>query len=170
MMLKNNQLPGNLRIRPARPEDSGFIEGLYRSTRQDLRLIDAEADFIEELIGMQHNAQTVGYGEQFPNAMYFVIERHEERIGRLVVDFGSNEVHVVDIALIPEARGQGYGTQILRVLQQAAAQTRAPLVLLVSRLNPQAKQTYLSLGFRVEQSDAMNERMAWYPTIELMRG
>ncbi len=168
MMLNNNQLSDNLRIRPARPEDNGFIEMLYRTTRQDLRLIDAETDFIEELIAMQQRAQIAGYGETFPNAMYFVVERLDERIGRVVVDFGSNEVHVVDIALIPAAQGHGYGTQVIRVLQQAAAETRAPVVLSVSRTNPGAKRAYLALGFRVEHSDGVVERMAWYPRNDAM--
>jgi ribosomal protein S18 acetylase RimI-like enzyme len=92
------------------------------------------------------------------------------RIGRIVVDFGSNEVHLVDIALIPEARGRGYGSQILRVLQQAAAQTRAPVTLTVSRTNPRARQVYLALGFRVEQGDAMAERMVWYPMSDMAHG
>jgi ribosomal protein S18 acetylase RimI-like enzyme len=160
----------NLRIRPARPEDSGFVEALYRSTRQDLLVVDAEADFIEDLVGMQYRAQITGYGEMFPDAMYFVVECMSAPIGRVVVDFGSNEVHLVDIALIPEARGQGYGTQILRILQRAAAQTRAPLTLTVSRTNPRARQVYLALGFRVEQGDAMVECMVWYPTSDLMHG
>ncbi len=96
-------------------------------------------------------------------AMYFVLEVMGTRIGRVVVDFGSKEVHIVDIAIVPEARGRGYGTQILRLMQQAAAKARAPLTLAVGRTNTRARQLYLALGFRVEQADAAVERMAWHP-------
>jgi len=169
MLVGNSPLPDNLGIRPARPEDKGFIESLYRSTRDDLRLIDAETDFIEELIGMQQRAQGQGYGEMFPNAMYFVVEHLNERIGRIVVDFGPNEIRLVDLAFVPQARGRGFGVTVIKAMQFAAGQSRAPLTLAVNRTNVRARQLYLSLGFRVEQSDVMTEYMAWYPTAVFMQ-
>lgn len=157
------QLPDGLSIRPARDNDKAFVESLFKSTRDDLRLIDAEHDYIENLIEQQHHAQTVGYGEQFPNAMYFIIEKQNERIGRVVIDFGANEVRIVDIAFIPVARNNGYGASIIRALKHTAAQVCAPMVLSVSRMNLRAKSFYLSEGFQVEESDDAIELMAWYP-------
>lgn len=170
MLPGGTPLPDGLGIRPARPEDRGFIESLYRSTRDDLRLINGEKEFVEELIGMQQQAQTQGYGDMFPNAMYFVVERLGERVGRIVVDFGPNEVRLVDIAFIPQARGRGYGSQVVKAMQSAAGHARAPLTLSVSRSNLRARQAYLSLGFRVERGDAMSEHMAWYPVAPQMQG
>lgn len=43
-----------------------------------------------------------------------------------------------------------------------------PLALSVHRSNPRAKQLYLSMGFQVEASGAMAERMVWYPAAEQM--
>ncbi|HZW26301.1 MAG TPA: GNAT family N-acetyltransferase [Gallionella sp.] len=157
------QLPDNMSIRPARDEDGGFIESLYRSSRDDLRLIQGEDDFIEELILMQHKAQTRGYGESYPNAFYFIIEKLGDKIGRIIVDFGHNEIRLVDVTFIREARGKGFGSGVIKALQYAAGQAKAPLTLTVHRHNPGAKRLYLSLGFRVEQSDPMVELMAWYP-------
>lgn len=157
------QLPENLAIRPAREEDSGFIESLYCSTRDDLRLIQAEDDFIEELILMQHKAQNQAYGETYPNAFYFIVEKLGEKIGRIIVDFGHNEIRLLDITFIREARGKGFGAAAIKALQYAAAQAKAPLALAVHRSNPGAKRFYLSLGFTVEQSDPMVEQMIWHP-------
>ncbi len=156
-------LPYGLGIRPARDGDKIFIESLYKSTRDDLRTIDAENDFIEELIEQQHQAQTVGYGEQFPNAMYFIIEKQNESVGRIVIDFGPNEIRIVDIAFIPQTRGKGYGAGIIRALKHAAKSACAPLVLSVYKTNPMAKKLYLQEGFQVERGDHMVELMAWYP-------
>ena len=158
------RLPDGLDIRPARDSDRPFIESLYHTTRDDLRLIDAESDFIESLIEQQQHAQTVGYGDQFPNAMYFIIEKQGERVGRVVIDFGHNEIRIVDIALIPEARGRGYGSGVLRALKHAAKSVCAPLVLSVHRQNPAARRLYEQEGFRLEQSDQMNDQMIWYPS------
>jgi ribosomal protein S18 acetylase RimI-like enzyme len=159
----NVKFQGGLSLRPMNSSDSVFIESLYRSTRDDLRMIDAEDDFIEELIGMQHSAQTQGYGDMFPNAMYFVAEYHSERIGRVVLDFGQNEVRVVDIALIPAARGKGYGSQVLQAVQLVAGKVMAPVTLSVRSDHVLAKQLYARLGFVVEEQQMPFERMIWYP-------
>lgn len=157
--------PEGLNLRPANTGDSAFIESLYRTTREDLRQLDADKEIVENLIDMQFDAQTNGYGEQFPNAMHFVVEKLGERIGRVIVDFGSNEVRIVDIAFIPRARGQGYGTAILRMMQQAAAKIMAPLALSVNSFNTEAKNLYLRLGFQVEEYHPPIERMIWYPRL-----
>ena len=143
--------------------DNAFVEGLYRSTRDDLRLIDAEDGFIDELIESQRQAQTQGYGETFPNAMYFIAEHHTESIGRVVLDFGHNEVRVVDIALIPAARGKGFGGQIIQSVQLVASKVMAPVSLTVRFDHRLAKQLYLRLGFVVEAMQVPYERMVWYP-------
>lgn len=155
---------GGFGLRPMNASDNAFIESLYRSTRDDLRMLDAEEDFIEEIIGMQRHAQTEGYGDMFPNAMYFIAEYHNESVGRVVLDFGPNEVRVVDIALIPAARGKGYGSQVLQAVQAAAGKVMAPVTLTVRADNLGAKQLYARLGFVVDAAQIPYERMVWYPS------
>lgn len=157
------KLQGALSLRPMMASDKAFIESLYRSTRDDLRLLDAEEDFIDEFIESQRRAQTQGYGDMFPNAMYFVAEHHNERIGRVVLDFGHSEVRVVDIALIPAARGKGFGGQILHSVQLVASKVMAPVTLTVRFDHLLAKQLYARLGFVVEAMQIPYERMVWYP-------
>jgi len=164
MLTGTKSLPENLQIRPARPEDNGFLESLYRSTRDDLRLIDAADDVIEELISMQYRAQTQGYGDTFPNAMHFVVAHLGAPIGRIVVNFGHNEVRLVDIAFVPQARGHGYGSHVIRALQLAADRIHTPVTLSVNRANVAARRTYLALGFAVERGDALTQQLIWYPS------
>lgn len=163
MLTGTKSLPDNLVIRPARPEDNDFLKSLYRSERDDLRLLDAETDFIEELIDIQYRAKTQGYADRFPNAMYFVVERLGVPIGRLVVNFGPHEVRLVDIAFVPVARGHGYGTHVIKTVQFAAAHIQAPVALTVSRDNVSARLAYAALGFQVECSDAMTDHLVWHP-------
>lgn len=156
-------LPHGLSIRPSTPADKAFIEGLFRSTREDLQNIDAEPDLIESVMEMQLDAQTTGHGDMFPNAMYFIIEKLGEPIGRLTIDFGSNEIRVVNIAFISETRGRGYGEGVFRALQVAAESTAAPLVVIAHMQNPGMKSLYLKLGFQVDEIQPPFERMVWYP-------
>jgi ribosomal protein S18 acetylase RimI-like enzyme len=162
-MIPGMHLPDGLSLRPAGPGDSGFIESLYHSTRDDLRLLDAEPDFIETLIESQFQAQTEGYGESYPNAWHFIIEKQKERIGRLILDFETDGVRIVNLAFIQIARGRGYGSHILRGLQQAAIATCAPLLLTVSMDNPGAKRLYTQLGFITERTFSVYEQLVWYP-------
>lgn len=163
MLSGSLKFQGGLSLRPMNSSDKAFVESLYRSTRDDLRMLDAEDDFIEEFIDLQRRAQTDGYGDMFPNAMYFVAEYHNERIGRVVLDFGANEIRVVDIALIPPARGKGYGGQVLQAVQLAAGKVMAPVALSVRFDHLRAKQLYAHLGFVVEEAQIPYERMVWYP-------
>lgn len=165
MLIGSVKFLSGLSLRPMSAADNAFNESLYRSTRDDLRLLDAEEDFIEALIDSQRQAQTQGYGDMFPNAMYFVAEHHNERIGRVVLDFGQNEIRVVDIALIPAARGKGYGSQVLQAVQLVAGKVMAPVALSVRFDHLRAKQLYRRLGFVVEEAQIPYERMVWYPPV-----
>lgn len=162
-MTNQFNLTNGLSMRPARDGDKVFIAQLHNSTREDLRLIDGEKEFVENLIEQQHYAQTQGYGEMFPNAMYFIVEKQFERIGRVVVDFGMNDVRLVDLAFIPLARGKGYGSDVIQMLQRAAAMNRVPLTLSVINYNYSAKALYLRLGFLIQESSATHDYMIWYP-------
>lgn len=161
-------VPHGLSLRPAQASDSGFLEALYSSTRDDLRQINAESDVIEELIKMQHALQMRGNAASYPNALQLMVERLGEPIGRVIVDFGPKEVKILSIAFIAEARGNGYGSSVLRGLQQTAAKLQIPLALDVMQSNLQAKQLYLRLGFTVEQTGPIEERMVWHPGADFL--
>ncbi|MEO5374715.1 MAG: GNAT family N-acetyltransferase [Alphaproteobacteria bacterium] len=156
-------LSQGLLMRPSRPSDADFLAALHRSTRADLWMVDAERDFIETLIEQQQKFQTIGYGDAYPNALYFVIERLGERVGRVAIDFDYDEVRILDIAFIPAVHGLGYGTAILRDLQGIATRVGAPLTLSVMRGNGRAAQFYLALGFKVAQRLPLVDVMVWLP-------
>lgn len=161
-------VPDGLSLRPVQPDDSGFLESLYGSTRDDLRQINAENDFIEELIKTQHALQMQGNAANYPNAFQLVVERLGERVGRIVVDFGRNEVKILSIAFISVARSKGYGSGILSGLQQVAAKRQAPLVLEVAHSNLRAKRFYLRMGFVVERTGPIADRMVWHPGVDFL--
>ncbi|MGD8175078.1 GNAT family N-acetyltransferase [Marinimicrobium sp. ARAG 43.8] len=161
--MKKLDLPDGLSVRPSRASDKPFLEKLHQTTREDLQLIDGEKAFVENIIEMQFRAQTEGYGEKFPNAMYFIIEKHWEPIGKATLDFGPNEIRVVDLAFIPKARNQGFGKSVIQAFQRCAHQVMAPLTLSVLQNNIQARQLYASLGFQVESVSPPYEFMIWHP-------
>lgn len=170
MDLNGLNLPAGLHIRPSAPSDKPFMEQLYKSTREDLDFIaDQSGDFIEFVKEQQQEAQIEGYGDQFPNAMYFVIEYHHEKVGRAVLDFGMNEIRVVDLAFIKEARGKGLGEGVMASFVSISEKVKAPLVLSVLSSNVAAKMLYAKLGFVVESIEFPREYLAYYPSSQGIR-
>ncbi|KIH80690.1 GNAT family N-acetyltransferase [Pseudomonas batumici] len=159
----NNSSAAGLSMRPSRPTDAPFLQSLYQSARPELQWIDAEPELIEQVVAQQFQVQDQGIGEHFPNAMHYVVEKLDTPIGVLSADFGPNEIRVLYLAFIPAARGQGFGRSVLQGVQRAAEQVRCPVATVVWASNPQARQHYLALGFRVEESTPAAERLVWYP-------
>ena len=158
-----SSMPQGVSVRPATVNDQPFLEQLYRSARPDLQTIDGDPELIETVMAQQMEVMEQGAGMNYPNAMYFIIEKTQHDIGALGVDFGPNEVRVVYIAFIPAARGFGYGKAILQGVLQAAGSNQCPVSVVVWRNNIGAKHLYLELGFQVEESQVMAEVLRWYP-------
>jgi ribosomal protein S18 acetylase RimI-like enzyme len=97
--------------------DAAFLARLYASTRMDLHSDTADPAFVAALVGMQQRLQGADYRRRFPHADYLLIERDGVACGRLVLDAGLAALRLVDIALVPEARGQGLGRHVVRALQ-----------------------------------------------------
>ena len=153
-----------LSLRPARPSDMPMIEQIYQSARPDLQWIDGEPELIETVRQQQWNMMMQCSGEQYPNAMHFMVERAGSPVGTVMVDFGHDEARVVFIAMLPEARGQGYGRSVLQQLQVAARKVGCPLSVIVWRMNHDARRLYLALGFQCEEQSAVADKWVWYPS------
>ncbi len=154
-------LPAPFRLRPVVCADQVFLDALYRSSRHDLAQAVPNEHILVQLLQMQQNAQANSTRMRFPEAATLVLEREMTAIGRVVVEAANGRVHLIDLLLSPDARGQGAGTLVLRALQDLAAQRGEPLTLTVSHANGDARRLYLRLGFVVGGKDQMNESLRW---------
>ncbi len=169
MNTKGLELPAGLHVRPSAESDQTFLLELYQSTRTDLDLLETSQDFILELKTSQYKAQTNSYQEQFPNAMFFTIEYYGQAIGRAVVDFGHNEVLLVDLSLVPEAQGKGLGSAVIRSFMHCSEQASIPMRLSVLQQNFNARALYERLGFEFEQKIGLRDYLAYYPRSTITR-
>jgi ribosomal protein S18 acetylase RimI-like enzyme len=152
----------HLHVRPAQAADDAFLRELYAATRDDLRAAGADPAMLALLIDMQWRAQCAGYRQAYPMADSLIVEAAGTPLGRLLVDCSVPQWHIVDIALLPHARGQGHGAALLRALQERAVEAGAALGLSVRRDNPRARRLYAALGFAAAGGDALSEQMTWY--------
>jgi ribosomal protein S18 acetylase RimI-like enzyme len=134
---------------------------LYASTRaEELQLVawtgDAKAAFIEQ----QFTAQDVAYRARYPDGKFLLIEQSGRPIGRLYLARLSDEIRVVDVTLVPDARGRGIGTALIGAVLAEAAGAGLAVRLHVEQWN-RAMGWYERLGFRRLETRGIYEFMEW---------
>jgi len=151
--------PFALAYRPYAAEDFDFIEALYLSTRdEELALSDWPEAAKRDFLTQQHRAQHQHYQTYYPNAERLILERGGAAIGRLYVDAWPLELRVVDIALVPGARGQGIGEAVLRDMIDWAQALGKGVSIHVEKFNP-ARRLYQRLGFVVTEDKGVYDLM-----------
>src|SRR5436190_9449107 len=101
--------------------DQAFLEKVYASTRmEELAVTDWSDKQKAEFCRMQFLAQADHYRKHYPTAEYSVIERDGIAVGRLYVDRWTKEIRIMDIALLPEHRAKGIGSEVLGRLMEEA--------------------------------------------------
>lgn len=144
-----------------RPEDEDFLCQVYASTREEeLRLTNWTDAQKAAFCRMQFRAQSTDYRANYPDAQNSIIERDGVPVGRLIVDRRAEQIRITDIAILPEARGQGIGTKFLRELMAEAAGVGKPLSIHVEKFNP-ALRLYERLGFRPCEDKGVYLLMEW---------
>jgi ribosomal protein S18 acetylase RimI-like enzyme len=150
-------------LRPAVPEDRPFLFAVYAGTRQEeLAVLPWDAAQKDAFLQMQFHAQDTYYRQVYPDAAYLVILHGGEPAGRLYVHRAERELRIIDIALLPEFRGRGLGTGLLRDLLAEGAARRVPVSIYVEQFNP-AQRLYRRLGFVTAGQTGIYLLMEWHP-------
>jgi ribosomal protein S18 acetylase RimI-like enzyme len=103
---------------------------------------------LDTLLEQQYRAQAAGYAAQFPDAVTLIVLRGDEPVGRLILAAGDRRWRIVDIVLLPTARGRGIGSDIFDAIAQAARESGVhALSLSVLSTNAAARRLYARLGF-----------------------
>jgi len=142
-------------LRPATADDVAFLQTVYASTRADeLTQLPWNEAQRSAFIRMQFTAQRQHYLKHYPNARQDLIVTAEQPIGRLYVNRGDG-IHIIDITLLPEHRGQGVGTSIISALIDEATEARKTVSIYVESFN-RSKNLFERLGFKEIEEDGFN--------------
>lgn len=156
-------VPAAVTLRPAGYEDAAFLRGLYASTReQELAVTDWSTEQKAAFLTQQFEAQQHHYRTNYADASFDVVVEDGEPIGRLYVARWEHEIRVVDVALIPAARGRGVGGALLRALLAEGARSARTVTIHVEQFNP-ARRLYHRLGFREVEPRGPYVLMEWRP-------
>lgn len=159
----NRAASGAITLRPATASDYDFMRRLYHATRaEEMQQFPFDEAQKLEFLDQQFSAQYEHYRIHYPTCERNIIESGRQPIGRLWIDEWKDQLRLVDIALMPEWRGRGIGTRLLRdVLARGAASGKA-VTIHVEAFNP-ALHLYERLGFRHVDTNGVYRLMKWTP-------
>ncbi len=154
----NNSNVKNLLLRKISVDDELFLQELFFDVRSlEFLQFGFPSEQLKPLLAMQYNAQTQSYKAQYPNAEHSIIELNGEKIGRLLVNREAGNTLLVDIAILHNFRGQGFGSFLLEKLKSESDCVN----LSVYKTNFGAIKLYEKLGFAVTNNDEMYLEMEW---------
>lgn len=156
--------PG-MQLHHATNGDIAFLRALYATTRvEELAATpwspEMRAAFLDDQFALQHRHWVNCY----PQADYLVVERQGRPVGRCYVDFArtaarDGDALLIDLSLLPAARGQGVGSALLTSLLRQCDLRGQALLLHVLHANPGALRLYRRFGFADEHDDGMRLRL-----------
>lgn len=160
-------MAAQLSLRPIVPDDQEFLYRVYASTREsEFAPLGWSRSELEAFLHMQFTAQHTYYQQQFSSASYQIILLDGEPVGRLYLDYRTDSLHIIDIALLTAFRNQGIGTRFLREILAEGGKRNLPVRLHVESSNP-AQRLYQRLGFRKIGDNGVYWLMEWLPAQQL---
>jgi ribosomal protein S18 acetylase RimI-like enzyme len=136
-----------IKYRTQNDTDRDFLYKLYASTRTDeIKLTDWDNTQIELFLRFQFEAQLKHYLNNYKKATFEIITIQSKDAGRLYLNQDENEIRIIDISLLPEYRGKGFGSEIMGEILKNGEQLKKPVRLSVFINNP-AQRFYKRLGF-----------------------
>ena len=148
-------------LRPESAEDDDFLRALYASRRaHEMAVAGWTAAQQDVFLRSQFDLQRRHYRAHYPGATFDIILLDAVPVGRIYVHRAHDEIRLIDVALVPDARGRGIGTRLVEWLLAAAIERNATVTLNVEPYNP-ARRLYERSGFRVVEEDPTNLFMKW---------
>jgi ribosomal protein S18 acetylase RimI-like enzyme len=149
----------SLALRASTESDRDFLHTVFAGTRTaEFANAGWSEQEIQTLLAEQFRMQDAYYRRHYPHGRFDIVLRGATAIGRLYHDWSGPEARVIDIALLPAARGAGIGTRLMRALVAEAARRAMPMNLYVESDNP-VRALYRRLGFVAIGENGVYEQM-----------
>jgi ribosomal protein S18 acetylase RimI-like enzyme len=156
---------GAITLRPAADPDYDFMRRLYHSTRaEEMQQFPFDEAQKIEFLDQQFSAQFEHYRIHYPTCERNIIENDGAPVGRMWIDEWKDQIRLVDIALMPEWRGTGIGTKLVRDVLERGERVGKAVTIHVEAYNP-ALHLYQRLGFQHVDTNGVYYLMKWTPSL-----
>ena len=148
-----------LRFEAVDGADEAFLLELFFQTRRGaFEPLGWSEEQLRGLLEPQYRIRKMQYEARFPSASRRKIVAGGQAVGRLDTAEEDGHLHIIDIAVMPEAQGQGIGSRALQEALDAADGAGLPVRLEVEASSP-ALRLYTRLGFIRLDGDGVYLRM-----------
>ncbi|MCU7647183.1 GNAT family N-acetyltransferase [Pseudomonas piscis] len=156
-------------LRPQNADDLAFLRELFVSRRwiEVSAIPDWDDAQRRAFLYSQAELQRQHYERHYPKAQKLIVVKAGQPIGRLCLHQQTNDLRIVDIALLPTWHGQGLGTSILQAILARADAQGLSCSLNVEH-NNRARRLYQRLGFQGRDESGIYLQMQ-RPAKELIR-
>jgi ribosomal protein S18 acetylase RimI-like enzyme len=150
-------------LRVATQADYLFLRNLYASTREEeMKQFPFDELRKKEFLDQQFAAQYQHYQLHYPTCERNIIEIDGKPAGRLWIDEWKDQIRLVDIALMPDWRGSGVGSTLVREVLERGRSAGKPVTIHVEAYNP-ALRMYERMGFARVDTNGVYFLMKWTP-------
>ena len=136
-------MQADLLLRPARADEFEYVFALHK---------EGLGRYIARAWGWDEDFQRQGLRREFDAGQFEIAESRGGAAGMISATSHPDHLYLHHIIVVPERRGRGIGTALMRIVLDRAAAARLPLRLSVFHANP-ARSLYARLGFRRIRSD-----------------
>jgi ribosomal protein S18 acetylase RimI-like enzyme len=156
--------PGlSLTLRDGGNGDDDLLRQLFETGRgAPLLSCDLPPVLVDQLIAHQLVARQRDHARNHPLARRQIVLTGDGPVGSLSVDRTGEPWYLVDLAVLPTARGRGIATELLARLLAEAGAARVAVELHVDAENP-AERLYRRNGFTETAREGPDLRLRWAP-------
>ena len=150
-------------LRDVSAGDKEFLKEVYASTRaEEMAMAPWSDEQREGFLDFQFNAQDVYYRERFPGADFKIILQSGEPVGRIYVLREEKGIRVLDITVLPQYRGLGMGSFLIRELLDEGRHSGRAVQIFVETFN-RSISLFERLGFSPVTQEGFNLLLEWQP-------
>lgn len=140
-----------IKLKSIAQNDIPFLYQVYRSTRlEELAPANFSEVELESFLKMQFNLQHTQYMQSYSNPSFDIIVVEDTPVGRLYVNRDTNDIRIIDVALLTEHRRKGIARKLFEDLIAESETKKVSLSLHVEHENP-IMHFYKELGFKCGQ-------------------
>lgn len=152
-----------LSLRLETEEDESFLRRLYVSVRwEELAPTGWPNEQKIAFLEQQFALQTVHYRKFYHDAAFGIVEVDGTPVGRLYLLQTAVDLRIVDISFLPDWRGKGLGTDLIRAVFDLGRKAGTRVSINVEVFNP-ARRLYDRLGFTPVEEKDVYILMEWRP-------
>lgn len=153
---------GTITLRPVSDNDREFLLKVYEASRAfEMQFVNWDDQTKWTFLKHQFDAQHAHYREHYQGAELDIILIDGKPRGRFYVFRGPGQIAIMDITLLPDFRGRGIGSKLIRGLLAEAAKSECSVRVFLETFNPY-QPIFAKLGFQIVHDDGVSRRYEWH--------